>query len=397
MLAAFGHEEPDRVPINIHVATPGEGYLYGAGFPEWRNIFDALESFVEWDLDPTVDIWLPDPVPARDVTVRDGRYKGAQGESILFKEYETPKGPARMEVRETEDWRSVDHTKHWQPHPWGNDERGDWEVDLFDDWNPSRFVQPLVANEEDLEKLPYLLNAPDGFDLEDWRRAARHLKAFATKHDLVLRARRSFAADAVLWLCDTREFLMATVEDPDFCRRFLRIVQDWSLKTLELALDIGVDIADRRGWYEVPNIFGGRVWEEMIAPMINEAGSMVHETGALHCYQHTEGNLAMAELIKGAEIDVIWGVDPTMGGDTLGPLKEAYRGEVALMGGISDCQTLQQESPAAIREEVREVMSIMAPGGGFAIMPVHCIMPDTPWAGLEAFIKAAKEFGRYDS
>ena len=104
----------------------------------------------------------------------------------------------------------------------------------------------------------------------------------------------------------------------------------------------------------------------------------------------------MADLIKRAEIDVIWGVDPKMGGDTLAPLKEAYRGRVALMGGISDCQTLQKETPEVIRREVRDVMSIMAPGGGFVIMPMHSIMPDTPWSGLKAFIDAAKEFGAYD-
>ena len=39
----------------------------------------------------------------------------------------------------------------------------------------------------------------------------------------------------------------------------------------------------------------------------------------------------------------------------------------------------------------------MVPGGGFAIMPVHCIMPDTPWSGFRAFVDVAKEFGRYQS
>lgn len=57
----------------------------------------------------------------------------------------------------------------------------------------------------------------------------------------MLRARRSFAADAVLWLCSTSDFLMKTVDDPDFCSQFLDIMQTWSLKTLELGLEVGVD------------------------------------------------------------------------------------------------------------------------------------------------------------
>ena len=341
-----------------------------------------------------MDIWLPEPVPHRDVVIRNGRYKGADGTSILFKEYETPKGVLRMEVRETEDWRCVDH-RQWQPHPWGDDWRGHWGINIFDDWNTSRFVQPLIKGAEDLDKLPYLLNIPDGFELENWRDAARYFKAFAKKHNLMLRVRRSFAADAVLWLCDTRDFLVATIEDPDFCVRFMRIMQDWSLAALELGLDIGVDLADRRGWYEIPEIFGARVWAEMIAPLIDEAGRMVHQAGALHCYQHTQGNVAFAEMIKAAEIDVIWGIDPVQGGDDLRILKKEFAGKTALMGGINDCRLLQKESPAVIREEVRKVISIMASGGGFALMPAHNVNPDTPWSALEAFINAALQFGNY--
>ncbi len=382
------------MPINIHVAPPGQGYFYGEGYPTWRNIFDALETLVELGMDPTVDIWLPDPVLHGDVVVRNGQYKGANGESILFKEYETPRGVLRMEVRKTDDWRSIGH-RHWQPHPWGDDWRGHWDINIFDDWNTSRLVQPLIKGSEDLDKLSYLLNIPDGFDLENWREAVKHFKAFAQKHDLLLRVRRSLAADAVLWLCDTKDFLMATIEDPEYCMRLMRIVQDWSLKCLELGLDIGVDMADRRGWYEIPEVFGARVWAEMIAPLINEAGRMVHQAGALHCYQHTQGNLALGELIKSAQIDCIWGIDPVQGGDELERVKEMFGGKVALMGGIDDCLVLQQAEPAAIREEVARVLSVMGPGGGFVLMPTHNISVETPWRGLKAFMDAGLEFGKY--
>ena len=74
------------------------------------------------------------------------------------------------------------------------------------------------------------------------------------------------------------------------------------------------------GWYELPDIFGIKAWERLISPHINQAGKMVHEAGALHCYMHTEGNLALAGQLLACEIDVIWGFDPYMGGDEMQPV-----------------------------------------------------------------------------
>ena len=394
LLTALRHQEPDRVPINVHVQPPGDGLFYGPGYPAWRNKFDALETLVELDTDPTVDIWLPEPVVHADVSIRDGRYRTADGGSVLFKEYDTPKGTLRMEVNETEDWRGYEH-RHWQPQPWGRDRREHWYLTLFDDWNTSRLVRPLVSSIDDLEKLTYLLNAPSGFDLQEWQDYAAFCKSFAQQHGLLLRARRSFAGDAALWLCDTSDFLMKSVEEPDFCREFLRIVQEWSLKTLELGLEVGVDMADRRGWYEVPAIFGVDAWQRLLAPLIDEAGRMVHEAGVLHCYMHTEGNLDLAQQLNAAEIDVIWGMDPSMGDDDPVLSKEAFRDRIAVMGGISDCLVLQKASPKKIREEVARIISIMAPGGGFVLMPVHSVAPQTPWEAFRAFIDAGREFGKY--
>ena len=73
------------------------------------------------------------------------------------------------------------------------------------------------------------------------------------------------------------------------------------------------------GWYELPDIFGIKAWERLISPHINQAGKMVHEAGALHCYMHTEGNPALAGQLLACEIDVIWGFDPYMGGDETQP------------------------------------------------------------------------------
>jgi hypothetical protein len=63
--------------------------------------------------------------------------------------------------------------------------------------------------------------------------------------------RRTIVGDAFRWLCDIPWFLMQLIEDPPFVREFFPILQEWSMRMIELSLEIGVDVVQCRGWYEI--------------------------------------------------------------------------------------------------------------------------------------------------
>ena len=53
-------------------------------------------------------------------------------------------------------------------------------------------------------------------------------------------------------------------------------------------------------------------------------------------------------------------------------------------------------TPAEVREEVRQRIRDLAPGGGFVFNPVHNIQPNVPPANVAAMFDAALEFGMYN-
>ena len=64
-------------------------------------------------------------------------------------------------------------------------------------------------------------------------------------------------------------------------------------------------------------------------------------------------------------------------------------------GGIDTKQILPFGSPAEVRDEVRRIIDLMAPGGGFVFATVHNIQADVPPANLEALLQALDDYGAY--
>jgi len=50
---------------------------------------------------------------------------------------------------------------------------------------------------------------------------------------------------------------------------------------------------------------------------------------------------------------------------------------------------------AQVRDEVKRILDIMMPGGGFALAPTHLIQSNSPVENVLALYEAAREFGVY--
>jgi uroporphyrinogen decarboxylase len=76
-------------------------------------------------------------------------------------------------------------------------------------------------------------------------------------------------------------------------------------------------------------------------------------------------------------------------------LKREFGSNLVFWGGIDEQYLLPRGTPEQIREEVKKMIDIMAPNGGFILGPTHNIQPDTPPENIVAMCEAAKEYGRY--
>ena len=76
-------------------------------------------------------------------------------------------------------------------------------------------------------------------------------------------------------------------------------------------------------------------------------------------------------------------------------LKERCGSDIVLCGGIDTHRILPFGSPADVRREVRRVIDLLGPGGGFMIGAVHTIMNDVPAENVLAMVDAVEDYGHY--
>ncbi len=387
-LAAFSHQEADRVPIDL--ATSGNFRFPGE--PWQITPLERVNSVREIGGDPCLDIWLPEPAFHPDVSVRTGVRKDSRAQT-LYTEYDTPCGTLTQVVRQTADWSNVRDHQLMQPTNLGNGLRHDWKVHLFDDWNAPRYESAPINTAQDVDKLAYLLRIPNGPALEKWREEARIVKQWAAREGLLLRARRTFGAEAGMWLMRFEDFLLATLERSDLIANLLEVVSDWQVKRAELALDLGVDVLMHRGYYETPDYFSPTSYRRYCQPLIDRLGSMSRQTGTRFALQRSEGNTKQIELLRGMPIDILYDVDPGMGGEDLRRLTDELGDQMTLWGGIDSTLVVNRGSWDDIDHAIHEAMRLCAPGGGFVIMPLAWTEPNIPFEKVQRTVAACVQYG----
>lgn len=76
-------------------------------------------------------------------------------------------------------------------------------------------------------------------------------------------------------------------------------------------------------------------------------------------------------------------------------LKEKYGAVLSFHGAIDTQRFLPRATPEQVREEVRRMIRILGPGGGYLFTSCHSIQPDVPPENIVALFDAAHEFGKY--
>ncbi len=383
MMAAIRREEVDHIPCSPYIS---QGPWYEKPL-FWRNQFERAERMLELGMDPTIDIWIPVPRPDATVQIKSWREK-KDGQVLLTKEYHTPAGVLKQVVTETDDWSRARHGL-WQPSTFGNGLRDGFAMHLFDDYNVSRHVEPWVKGREDLEKLKYLMRLPTGNKLDEWRMDAERAMEFAGKHELMTLSRRTIVGDAHQWFCDIPWFLMQFYEDPEFVRDFLAIFQDWATQIVNLVLDVGVDVVQYRGWYEIPTFWGPNFWKEYIFPCIEEQAAQAHQAGKLFSYLLPEGQGAYADVLRETSIDIVQGIDPRMlHGGTMKDIFDKLGDKKAFWGGVNAEVTLESQDYDRIEKEVREAIEFL--GGNNGLILSSFIFQEVPLQGTLHMIEAWK-------
>ena len=171
MLASLSGQKPERIPCSFMLfnglKTQSKGYL---DFIQ-RQLDLGLDAYVQIPPRPMVvknDYYNLHGLPVSyhpDVVVKEWKERQeGQTYPILVKEYHTPAGVLRTEVRQDDEWRWGDH------------------VPFLDDYLVGRSNKFIIDGPDDLEALRYLLVPPTIEQIEAFKTESAPVIRFAREN-----------------------------------------------------------------------------------------------------------------------------------------------------------------------------------------------------------------------
>jgi uroporphyrinogen decarboxylase len=114
-------------------------------------------------------------------------------------------------------------------------------------------------------------------------------------------------------------------------------------------------------------------------------------------FMHTCGSVRelLPDLIE-AGLDIYNPVQFTAANMELEGLKRDFGKDLVFWGGgVNTQSTLRNARPGQVKDEVKKILDIMAPGGGFVFAPVHNIQEDVPPENFWTMWDTLMEYGKY--
>ena len=311
----------------------------------------------------------------------------------------------RSDVRGVHDRFPASVNAYNESRPRGTAYRNDWGGESTE-VEPGVWFQtthPLAGM-----RTPEDLDAYAGWpDMDDPSRVA-HLPALTRQ----LRAEDCYAVMGTPWLLspferaidmvgmETLLTLMST--EPEYVQALLAKIAGYCkalmahfLQACGDDLDI-VGISDDLGT-ERSLLISPRMYRRILKPVHSDYIAFIKAHTRAKVFLHSDGDIfdVLDDLVE-IGVDILNPIQTTAGKmGNLGELKRRYGKNLVFCGGIDSQHILPYGTPAEVRDEVRRVISLLGPGGGYMLAAVHTIMNETPAENILAMVEAALEFGAY--
>jgi len=198
------------------------------------------------------------------------------------------------------------------------------------------------------------------------------------------------------FLCKFNELLLKFYTDRAFVETIFDLCVDYYVRMAQIAIEEGIDvlfladdIAFKTGTFVKPDVF-----KEIWLPRAKRIVQLGQGAG-LPVMFHSCGNLTgiMDSIVMELGIDVLNPIEPYS--MDIYDVKERYGERLVLSGNIDIAGPLAFGTPGQVREEVRQHMERLKPGGRYILSTNHSVMDDIPPENFRAMLDAGLEFGAY--
>lgn len=197
------------------------------------------------------------------------------------------------------------------------------------------------------------------------------------------------------WFVGTETFLMAMIEEPEWCVEMFNHFLDMDIALYDMVWDAGYTF-DSIYWpddmgYKQNQFFSLNTYRELLKPVQKRAVEWAHKKG-VKTHLHSCGDIRplVPELIEiGIDclnpLEVKAGMDPQL-------LKKQYGDKLVFHGGLN---AVLWDSPELVEAEMRRLIPIMKENGGYIFSSDHSIPNTVTYDTMKRVVALAKELGAY--
>ncbi len=376
VLATMDFQEPDRVPFFL-----GAGNTTGIQMPAYRRLKDLLE------------IEAPD----------DFLYNWPELGTALIDETTLVK--LGSDVRGVFDRHPAANLAKNQVRDPGAPFIDSWGIGQIEIdpgvWFPG--IHPLAeaTTSADLDAYQGWPNMDDSSRFAHMRLDGAELAA-ANQYAIMATPWLLFPFERAMHLQGMEAFLMNLALRPDFavdllqrCAEHCKTLMGHILAELGDNVDL-VKIGDDLGSTE-SLLISPRMYRKLLKPIHADYIAFIKERTKAKVFFHTDGDVSplIDDFIE-IGVDVLNPIQTSAGRmSDLATLKKRYGKKLVFCGAVDTTKVLPFGSPAEVREEVRRVIELLAPGGGFILASVHTIQKNVPAENIMAMVEALEMYGRY--
>jgi uroporphyrinogen decarboxylase len=195
-------------------------------------------------------------------------------------------------------------------------------------------------------------------------------------------------------------FLVDLVSEPSQAEALLGALMERHLAVLERVCRAVGDVADILRFGDDLGTNGGpfmspAIYRRLFKPQHAQLCDYVHRHSGMRTFLHSCGSIRalLPDLIE-AGYDIVNPVQTDCRGMDAEGLKADFGRDICFWGGGCDTRhVLPTGTPQDVKDHVRRRLDVFMPGGGFVFNTIHNILPEAPARNIVAMYEAIEEYG----